>query len=84
MDVKTTFLNGPLKEEVYVSQPDGFFDSNFPDHVYMLKKALYGIKQAPQAWYNKLSTFLPEHHFTKGIVDLTLFIRHHMGGILFV
>ncbi|GJZ91226.1 retrovirus-related pol polyprotein from transposon TNT 1-94 [Tanacetum coccineum] len=65
MDVKTTFLNGPLKEEVYVSQPDGFVDSDFPDHVYRLKKALYGLKQAPLAWYDKLSSLLIEHHFTK-------------------
>ncbi|GKB07515.1 retrovirus-related pol polyprotein from transposon TNT 1-94 [Tanacetum coccineum] len=65
MDVKTAFLNGPLKKEVYVSQPDGFVDPNFLDHVYGLKKALYGLKQAPQAWYHKLSSFLIEHHFTK-------------------
>ncbi|GKD04646.1 retrovirus-related pol polyprotein from transposon TNT 1-94 [Tanacetum coccineum] len=65
MDVKTAFLNGPLKEEVYVSQPDGFVDLDFPDHVYRLKKALYGLKQAPRAWYYKLSSFLIEHHFTK-------------------
>nr|GFA49219.1 retrovirus-related Pol polyprotein from transposon TNT 1-94 [Tanacetum cinerariifolium] len=49
MDVKATFLNVPLKEEVYVNQPDGFVNPNFPDHVYRLKKALYGLKQAPQA-----------------------------------
>ncbi|GKB62772.1 retrovirus-related pol polyprotein from transposon TNT 1-94 [Tanacetum coccineum] len=72
MDVKTTFLNGPLKEEVFVQHPDGFVDLDFPNHVYCLKKALYGLKQAPRAWYDKLSSFLIEHHLTKGIVDLTL------------
>ncbi|GJU42477.1 retrovirus-related pol polyprotein from transposon TNT 1-94 [Tanacetum coccineum] len=67
MDVKTAFLNGPLKEEVYVSQPERFIDPEFPDHVYRLKKALYGHKQAPCAWYDKLYSFLIEHGFTKGI-----------------
>nr|GEW55674.1 putative ribonuclease H-like domain-containing protein [Tanacetum cinerariifolium] len=65
MDVKTPFLNGLLKEEVYVSQPKGFIDLEFPNHVYRLKKDLYGLKQAPRAWYNKLSSFLIEHRFTK-------------------
>ncbi|GJU02987.1 retrovirus-related pol polyprotein from transposon TNT 1-94 [Tanacetum coccineum] len=65
MDVKTTFLNGPLKEEVYVSQHEGFIDPKIPDHVYRLKKALYGLKQAPRAWYDKLSSFLIKHGFTK-------------------
>ncbi|GJT11960.1 retrovirus-related pol polyprotein from transposon TNT 1-94 [Tanacetum coccineum] len=58
MDVKTTFLYGPLKEEVYVNQPDGFVDPYHPDKVYRLKKALYGLKQAPRAWYDELSNFL--------------------------
>nr|GEU66999.1 hypothetical protein [Tanacetum cinerariifolium] len=84
MDVKTVFLNGPLKGEVYVSQPDGFVDLEFPNHVYRLKKALYCLKQAPRAWYDKLSSFLIEHHFTKGIVDPTLFTRRHGGDILLV
>ncbi|GKD90047.1 retrovirus-related pol polyprotein from transposon TNT 1-94, partial [Tanacetum coccineum] len=65
MDVKTAFLNGPLKEEVYVNQPERFIDPESPDHVYRLKKALYGLKQAPRAWYDKLSSFLIEHSFTK-------------------
>ncbi|GJY99767.1 retrovirus-related pol polyprotein from transposon TNT 1-94 [Tanacetum coccineum] len=80
----TAFLNGPLKEEVYVSQPDGFVNPDFPDHVYRLKKVLYSLKQAPRAWYDKLSSFLIEHHFTKGIVDPTLFTRCHGGDILLV
>ncbi|GJS61095.1 retrovirus-related pol polyprotein from transposon TNT 1-94 [Tanacetum coccineum] len=84
MDVKTAFLNGPLKEEVFVQQPDGFVDPDFPNHVYRLKKALYGLKQAPRAWYDKLSSFLIEHHFTKGIVDPTLFTRRHGDDILLV
>nr|GFB82364.1 Gag-Pol polyprotein [Tanacetum cinerariifolium] len=58
MDVKTAFLYGPLKEEVYVNQPDGFVDPYHPDKVYCLKKALYGLKQAPRAWYDELSKFL--------------------------
>ncbi|GJV12316.1 retrovirus-related pol polyprotein from transposon TNT 1-94 [Tanacetum coccineum] len=84
MDVKTAFLNGSLKEEVYVTQPYGFVDLDFPNHVYCLKKALYGLKQAPRAWYGKLSSFLIDHHFTKGIVDPTLFTRRHGDDILLV
>nr|GFD50833.1 retrovirus-related Pol polyprotein from transposon TNT 1-94 [Tanacetum cinerariifolium] len=58
MDVKSAFLYGPLKEEVYVNQPDGFVDTYHLDKVYRLKKALYGLKQAPRAWYDELSNFL--------------------------
>ncbi|GJR26598.1 retrovirus-related pol polyprotein from transposon TNT 1-94 [Tanacetum coccineum] len=65
MDVKTDFLNGPLKEEVYVSQPKGFIDPEFPNHIYRLKKDLYGLKQTPRAWYDTFSSFLIEHGFTK-------------------
>ncbi|GKC27700.1 retrovirus-related pol polyprotein from transposon TNT 1-94 [Tanacetum coccineum] len=82
MDVKTTFLNGPLKEKVFVRQLDGFVDPDFLNHINRLKKALYGLKQASRAWYDKLSSFLIEHHFTKGIVDLTLFTRRHEDDIL--
>nr|GFA70491.1 hypothetical protein [Tanacetum cinerariifolium] len=73
MDVKTAFLNGELKEEVYVSQPEGFVDQDNLSHVYKLKKALYGLKQAPRAWYNMLSSFLISQQFSKGAVDPTLF-----------
>nr|GEX39511.1 Gag-Pol polyprotein [Tanacetum cinerariifolium] len=66
MDVKTAFLYGPLKEEVYVNQPDGFVDPYHPDKVYRLKKELYGLKQAPRAWYDELSKFLLFKGFTKG------------------
>ncbi|GKG20894.1 retrovirus-related pol polyprotein from transposon TNT 1-94, partial [Tanacetum coccineum] len=65
MDVKTTFLYGPLKEEVYVNQPDEFVDPYHPDKVYRLKKALYGLKQAPRAWYDELSNFLVSKGFLK-------------------
>nr|GEZ37144.1 hypothetical protein [Tanacetum cinerariifolium] len=67
MDVKTEFLNGPLKEEVYVAQPDGFLDPDHPKKVYRLRKALYGLKQAPRAWYDELSKFLISKSFTKGL-----------------
>nr|GEV03208.1 retrovirus-related Pol polyprotein from transposon TNT 1-94 [Tanacetum cinerariifolium] len=65
MDVKMAFLNGPLKEEVYVTQPDGFVNPDHPEKVYHLRKALYGLKQVPRAWYNELSTFLTSKGFTK-------------------
>nr|GEU88847.1 hypothetical protein [Tanacetum cinerariifolium] len=67
MDVKTTFLYGPLKKEVYVNQPDGFVDQYHPDKVYHLKKALYGLKQAPRARYDELSTFMVSKGFSKVI-----------------
>nr|GFA73653.1 retrovirus-related Pol polyprotein from transposon TNT 1-94 [Tanacetum cinerariifolium] len=81
MDVKTTFLNGNLREDVYVSQPDGFVDPNNPNHVYKLKKALYGLKQAPRTWYDMLSSFLLSQDFSKGGNDLLLMSM--MGKILF-
>nr|GFB28771.1 copia protein [Tanacetum cinerariifolium] len=84
MDVKTAFLYGPLKEEVYVNQPDGFIDPYHSDKVYRLKKALYGLKQALRAWYDKLSKFLLSKGFTKGSIDPTLFITKHRGDILLV
>ncbi|GJS03539.1 retrovirus-related pol polyprotein from transposon TNT 1-94 [Tanacetum coccineum] len=84
MDVKTAFLNGNLREEVYVSQPDGFVDPDKPNHVYKLKKALYGLKQAPRAWYDMLSSFLISNDFSKGSVDPTLFIRREGNELILV
>ncbi|GKC71906.1 putative ribonuclease H-like domain-containing protein [Tanacetum coccineum] len=84
MDVKTAFLNGELKEEVYVSQLEGFVDQDNPSHVYKLKKALYGLKQAPRAWYDMLSSFLISQHFSKGAVDPTLFTRKAGNDLLLV
>ncbi|KAK2390888.1 putative mitochondrial protein [Trifolium repens] len=75
MDVKSAFLNGYIHEEVYVKQPPGFEDFKNPSHVYKLKKALNGLKQAPRAWYDRLSNFLCEKGFEKGKVDTTLFIK---------
>nr|GEZ17801.1 retrovirus-related Pol polyprotein from transposon TNT 1-94 [Tanacetum cinerariifolium] len=82
MDVKTAFLHGSLKEDVYVCQPKGFIDADHPSHVYKLKKALYGLKQAPRTWYDELSTFLLQNHFFKGTIDPTLFIRRFQDDIL--
>nr|GFB34747.1 retrovirus-related Pol polyprotein from transposon TNT 1-94 [Tanacetum cinerariifolium] len=84
MDVKTVFLNGNLREEVYVSQSDGFVDQDNPNHVYKLKKALYGLKQATRAWYDMLSSFLISQDFSKGLVDLTLFIYRNGNELLLV
>ncbi|GKF66246.1 retrovirus-related pol polyprotein from transposon TNT 1-94 [Tanacetum coccineum] len=84
MDVKMTFLNGIVREEVYVSQPNGFVDQDNPNHVYKLKKALYGLKQAPRMWYNLLSKFLLSQEFFKGTVDPTLFIRRQEKDLLLV
>ncbi|GJS50026.1 retrotransposon protein, putative, unclassified [Tanacetum coccineum] len=82
LDVKTAFLNGPLKEEVYVAQPDGFVDPDHPEKVYSLRKALYGLKQAPRAWYDELSNFLMSKGFTKGTIDPTLFTIRYGDDIL--
>ncbi|GJW38939.1 retrovirus-related pol polyprotein from transposon TNT 1-94 [Tanacetum coccineum] len=84
MDVKTAFLNGNLREEVYVSQPDGFVDPDNPNHIYKLKKALYRLKQAPRVWYDMLSLFLISQDFSKGLVDPTLVIRKEAKELLLV
>nr|GEU65871.1 hypothetical protein [Tanacetum cinerariifolium] len=75
MDVKTAFLNGILKEEVYVGQPSGFVSKQYPDHMYALDKALYGLKQEPRAWYDVLLQFLINSSFQKGSIDTIIFIK---------
>ncbi|GKD63051.1 retrovirus-related pol polyprotein from transposon TNT 1-94 [Tanacetum coccineum] len=84
MDAKTSFINGPLKEEVYVAQPDGFVDPDHPKKVYRLRKALYGLKQALRAWYDELLNSLMSKGFTKGTTDLTLFTIRYREEILLV
>ncbi|GJZ58629.1 putative ribonuclease H-like domain-containing protein [Tanacetum coccineum] len=84
MDVKSTFLYGTIEEEVYVCQPPGFEDPQFPNKVYKVEKALYGLHQAPRAWYETLSTYLIENEFRRGTIDKTLFIKKDKGNILLV
>ncbi|GJU33670.1 retrovirus-related pol polyprotein from transposon TNT 1-94 [Tanacetum coccineum] len=84
MDVKSAFLIGKLKEEVYVKQPPGFESSEFPDYVCKLDKTLYGLKQAPKAWYETLSTFLTQNKFSRGRIDNTLFIYKSKEDVLLV
>ncbi|GJR14897.1 putative ribonuclease H-like domain-containing protein [Tanacetum coccineum] len=84
MDVKSAFLYGKIEEEVYVCQPPGFEDPHFPNKVYKVEKALYGLHQAPRAWYETLSTYLLDNGFHRGQIDKTLFIRRHKDDILLV
>ncbi|GKD17387.1 putative ribonuclease H-like domain-containing protein [Tanacetum coccineum] len=83
MDVKSAFLYGKIEEEVYVCQPPGFEDPDFPDRVNKVEKALYGLHQAPRAWYETLSTYLLENRFQRGHIDKTLFIKRDQGELTF-
>jgi len=84
MDVKSAFLNGYLKEEVYIMEPPDFESKEFPNHALKLDKALYGLKQAPRAWYEHLPNFLLEHNFKRGKVDNTLFLKSKGENLLIV
>ncbi|KAI3735684.1 hypothetical protein L6452_15192 [Arctium lappa] len=84
VDVKSAFLYGSIEEEVYVCQPPGFENPSYPDRVYKLKKALYGLHQAPRAWYDTLSSYLLENGFERGVIDKTLFIKRKKKDILLV
>ncbi|GJT01934.1 putative ribonuclease H-like domain-containing protein [Tanacetum coccineum] len=84
MDVKSAFLYGNITEEVYVNQPPGFVDPHHPNKVYKVIKALYGLHQAPRAWYARLSTFLLKHGYRRGAIDKTLFIKRDRKDIMLV
>ncbi|GJW97543.1 putative ribonuclease H-like domain-containing protein [Tanacetum coccineum] len=84
MDVKSAFLYGTIEEEVYVHQPPGFVDPAHPNKVYKVIKALYGLHQAPRAWYETLSSFLMENGFRRGTIDKTLFIKKKKSDIMSV
>ncbi|GJY56172.1 putative ribonuclease H-like domain-containing protein, partial [Tanacetum coccineum] len=84
MDVKSAFLYGTIDEEVYVSQPPGFVDPKFPKKVYKVVKALYGLHQAPRAWYATLSTFLLKSGYRRGTINKTLFIKKDKNDIMLV
>ena len=84
MDVKSAFLYGKVKETVYISQPLGFVDPFQPDKVFLLDKALYGLHQAPRAWYETLSTHLTDNGFVRGTVDCTLFTKEIGGHLMLV
>ncbi|GJT94649.1 putative ribonuclease H-like domain-containing protein [Tanacetum coccineum] len=84
MDVKSAFLYGRINEEVYVTQPKGFVDAQHPKKVYKVVKALYGLHQAPRAWYATLSTFLLKHGYRRGTIDKTLFLKKHKRDIILI
>jgi hypothetical protein len=84
MDVKSAFLNGVIREEVYVRQPPSFERPKYPDRVYKISKALYMLKQVSWAWYARLNTFLQEHGYVMGSVDKTLFTLNHGTDFLLV
>ena len=84
MDVKSTFLNGELEEEVYIEQPEGFQLSENEDYVCRLKRALYGLKQAPRAWYSKLDRYLQQQNFKRGSAYRNLYIKSNNDNILII
>nr|GEV25861.1 putative ribonuclease H-like domain-containing protein [Tanacetum cinerariifolium] len=84
MDIKSTFLYGEIEEAVYVTQPKGLEDPHNPKHMYRVVKALYGLHQAPRAWYARLSTFLLKHHYRRGTIDKTMFLKKDSRHIILV
>lgn len=84
MDVSTAFLNGDLEEEIFMKQPLGYVDPSFPNHVCKLKKSLYGLKQSPRQWNQKLVTFLLSDGFVRSESDASLFTSVSQQSIIIV
>jgi hypothetical protein len=84
MDLKSTFHNGELEEEVYIEQPEGFQLSENTNYMCKLKKPLYGLKKAPRAWYSRLDKYLQQERFRKGSADNNLYIKVSEGNILLI
>ena len=84
MDVKTSFLNGVIKEEVYIEEPEGFEIFSSESHVSRLKRALYGLKQAPRAWYTQIDSYFTRHGFSKSEVDPNLYQIMVEGKLLII
>ncbi|KAL1333141.1 hypothetical protein AAHE18_11G078100 [Arachis hypogaea] len=84
MDVKCAFLNSVIDREVYLVQPPGFENKEFPNHVFKLSKALYSLRQAPRAWYERLSSFLLKNIFQRGTTDTTLFIKNSNESFILI
>nr|GEW31645.1 putative ribonuclease H-like domain-containing protein [Tanacetum cinerariifolium] len=84
MDIKSSFFYGTIKEEVYICQPPGFEDLDYPNKVYKVIKALYGLHQAPRAWYETLANYILENGFHRGKIDQALFMKKQKGDILLV
>ena len=76
MDVKSAFLNGVLKEEIYIEQPEGFISKDKPDKVFLLNKAIYSLKQAPRAWYSRIDDYLLKLEFIRSYNEVTLYVKH--------
>lgn len=84
LDINNAFLHGTLQEQVYMVQPPGFEDTNFPGYVCKLRKAIYGLQQAPRAWYTELAQFLESSGFKRSVVDASLFIHYHHSSPMYL
>lgn len=84
LDINNAFLNGILEDNIFMSQPAGFVDTHYPEHVCKLKKSLYGLRQAPRAWYDTLKGFLVDLGFKRCTSDFSLFFKSSSTGLLLI